>query len=130
VNRTMDAPAVENVNANQPNAPVQNSNMKPANAAVDMRRPLPSDENALSDTAVAGKIGVPECDEYLDKYEACIKTKVPEAERGALIAPFEKQRQGWQIAATNQTAKAALPGGCKVAMATAKQSLAKYSCHW
>src|SRR6185369_11823991 len=35
-------------------------------------------------TATADSVGVPECDDYLNKYQACVDSKVPEASRAAL----------------------------------------------
>ncbi len=76
------------------------------------------------------KIGVPECDEYVEKYEACVFSKVPEAARAQLKSSFEVQRKAWKDAAANSQAKAALATGCKQALETAKQSLASYNCEW
>ena len=117
---------------NQPavNAPVENVAVKPANTTANVKSPVKNAETLTADTSKNVKIGVAECDEYLEKYEACITSKVPEAERAALLPQLEMYRAGWQKAVTNQQAKAALPGGCTVALTTAKQTLSKYSCDW
>jgi hypothetical protein len=76
------------------------------------------------------KTGVPECDEFIAKYEACIFSKVPEASRAVYQAPFDQMRKSWKDAAANPHAKAGLAAGCKQAMETAKQSFGAYSCQW
>lgn len=87
---------------------------------------------STSDLATAGKdkIGVPECDEYIEKYEACVSAKVPEAARGAMRSSIQQMRQSWKQVAANPQAKAALAGGCKQAQETSKQSMSVYACAW
>ncbi len=80
--------------------------------------------------ATGNKIGVPECDEYIEKYEACVFSKVPEAMRETFKSSFETQRKAWKDAAANPQAKASLASGCKTALETAKQSLSAYKCDW
>lgn len=83
-----------------------------------------------STTASADKLGIPECDDYIEKYEACINSKVPEAQRAALNSSFETMRKSWKAAAANPQAKAALASGCKQAHDSAKQAMSAYSCVW
>lgn len=124
------------VAVNKPaNAAVENANtvpanMKSANSMTDLRQPSRNEEISSSDTVKTEKIGVPECDEYIAKYEACVTGKVPEAQRAMYNSSMETMRKGWQNAATNPPAKAALAGGCKQALATAKQSMSAFSCGW
>ena len=118
---------VENVNIKPANTAVDT---KPMNTTVDSKPPTKNNETAKSNAPTGGKIGVPECDEYLEKYEACLNSKVPEVQRAALLPQLEIYRKGWKNAAGNQQAKAALAGGCKVALETAKQSMSDFSCDW
>lgn len=78
----------------------------------------------------ADKIGVPECDEYIAKYEACINSKVPEAMRGTYKSAFDASRKAWRDAAATPAGKASLAQACKTAHDTAKTSLASYGCSW
>lgn len=118
------------MNSNMP----KTSNTKPENTTADARPPMKKEEMLSADTAkvenAEEKIGVPECDEYIAKYEACITSKAPADQRDALIVSMEEMRKGWKNAATNPKAKAALAGGCKVALNTAKTSMAAFSCDW
>lgn len=94
---------------------------KPADAATDA---------AKTDAAAGDKIGVPECDEYIQKYEACINSKVPEARRAMFKTSFESARQSWKAAAANSQTKATLASVCKQAQESAKQSMTAFSCAW
>jgi len=88
---------------------------------------------AKTDTAPAGdSVGVPECDEYIKKYEACltkIAAKAPQAEP-ALKTAFEGQRNAFKSAAATPQGKATLAATCKQAIDTAKASTSAYSCEW
>src|SRR5688500_3639629 len=80
--------------------------------------------------ASGGEIGVPECDEYLKKYEKCVTEKVPEAARPQMKQSVETMRTSWKQAASNPASKAALGQGCKQALETAKTAMGSYGCEW
>lgn len=127
---TADNTAKDNKSANNKPAATSEPEKK-----TDVTKPDSKSEDVKPDskpeTASTGdKIGVPECDEYIEKYEACVFSKVPEAARGAFKSSFEAQRKAWKDAAANPQSKAALASGCKQALETAKQALATYSCDW
>lgn len=96
-------------------------NSKPANSTGDVVK---------TDAPTGDKIGVPECDEYIAKYEACLNSKVPEAQRAMFKSSFDTMRKTWKDAAANPQGKAALATGCKQALDTAKQSMGAYACAW
>ena len=81
-----------------------------------------------STTTTAAAIGVAECDEYINKYEACVKSKVPENMRATVQTSLDASRKAWRDAAANPTTKASLPGLCKTAMDTARTSMKAYGC--
>jgi uncharacterized membrane protein len=76
------------------------------------------------------KIGVAECDEYIEKVEACLNGKIPEAQRGAFKSSFETARKQWKETAANPQAKAGLATACKQALETAKQAYSSFGCAW
>src|SRR5260221_8031082 len=84
-------------------------------------------------TAPAGdSVGVPECDDYIKKYEACltkIAAKAPQVEIPMKQA-FETARNGWKSAAATPQGKATLASACKQAADAGKTSTAAYSCDW
>ncbi len=89
--------------------------------------------NTASNAATSGdSVGVPECDEYIKKYEACltsITAKAPQAAPGMKTA-FEAQRKAFKDAAANPSSKATLATTCKQAIENAKQSTSSFSCTW
>lgn len=102
-----------------------------SNTAVVVGNKSASTPDVVKNEASSGdKIGVPECDDYIAKYEACITSKVPEAQRGMFKTSFETARKTWKDAAANPQAKPGLAAGCKQALETAKQSMSGFSCAW
>lgn len=80
--------------------------------------------------AAADTVGVPECDDYLTKYDKCLSEKVPEAARPQLKQSIGMMRNAWKQAASNPAAKAGLAQGCKQALETAKTAMSMYGCSW
>src|SRR5690348_936974 len=63
-----------------------------------------------------GGIGVPECDDYLKKMEACLG-KMPAEAKAAMEQGFKTNRDAWkQAASSSPAAKEALKPGCKAAL--------------
>lgn len=89
-----------------------------------------SSSGSTSSAATADAVGVPECDEYLTKYEKCIKDKVPEAARAQMETTMKQTRDSWKKLAENPATKAGLAQGCKQALETAKTSMTAYGCTW
>jgi hypothetical protein len=91
-------------------------------------------ETASAEGASGGgdKIGVPECDEYIEKYEKCLtsSTKIPDAAKTSMKSSFDQIRKSWKDAAATPAGKAGLAMGCKSAMDSAKQAMAAYDCQW
>ena len=81
-------------------------------------------------TASGDKIGVAECDEFIQKYEACINSKVPETARSMVKANLDSMRNAWKQAAATPQGKAGLATGCKQALEQAKTTMGSYGCSW
>lgn len=114
------------------------SNAKPANTTSTTTTSSTSTTTAPTNTDVAKSdstgpnTGVAECDEYIEKYEACLTTiasKAPQA-APALKTSFEAQRDAFKKAASTPEGKAALAPQCKNAIATAKASTAQWCTNW
>jgi hypothetical protein len=78
--------------------------------------------------AAAQQVGVPVCDDFLTKYEACVSGKVPAAQQATFKASIDQVRKTWTDAAKNPTAKAALESSCKQTADQLKASLTPYGC--
>lgn len=102
-----------------------------SNTASDNSNKTSSNSGGPSTTAASGdKIGIPECDDYIAKYESCIKGKVPEAARATLESSLKTARENWKKAAENPQSKASLAAACKQATDAAAASMKAYGCTW
>ncbi len=119
--------AADNTNtAGNTNTPARNTNAATTNANTNTAT---SNANTAA-VPTADKIGVPECDDYIAKYEACIDSKVPAAMRANYQTAFDAARKAWRDAAATPQGKAGLAQACKAAQDNAKQSLASFGCSW
>ena len=86
---------------------------------------------AMTTTASSSeKIGIPECDDFIAKYEACISGKVPEAGRAQFNSSLKQWRDSWRQAASTAQGKAGLAQGCKIIAEQTKQSMKPYNCEF
>jgi hypothetical protein len=109
------------------NAPANSANSTAANTST------PANANAASANTAAStgtKIGVPECDDYLEKYEACVTGKVPAAARATFTTSMETTRKAWRDAAATPAGKAGLAQACKAASDAAKTAMKSYGCEF
>jgi uncharacterized protein YaiL (DUF2058 family) len=106
------------------------SNMNANKAGADnASKTSTSGSPASNTTASTGeKIGVPECDEYLTKYEACVSAKVPDAARAQYKSSLEQTRKSWREMAANPQTKAGLAKACQLATDQAKQTFKLFGC--
>ena len=106
------------------------TNTKPANTVSS--NTVPGNTTKTETVATGDKIGVPECDEYVEKYEICLTSiadKYPQVAPNLKTA-FEAQRKGFKDAASTPQGKTALAGQCKQFIESAKQSTSAYACKW
>src|SRR5258708_22944474 len=99
--------------------------MQNSNTMANSNKPA---NTAKSTAASSGeKIGVPECDEYLAKYEGCAG-KVPEAGRAAYNSAGEQLRASWKKLAANPATKRTHASACNQATEAQAPALKGYSC--
>ena len=79
-------------------------------------------------TANADAIGIPACDDYLDKYAACVADKVPAESRDTLKASLDQTRDAWRAALSSGTGKSELEAACKTMYDSARTAMAAYGC--
>jgi len=102
-----------------------------SNAAANANKATTSSSPATPTTrptSTAEKIGVPECDDFITKYDACVSNKVPEAARAQYKASIETWRSQWSKLAANPQTKASLVQACKTAHDQARTSLKSFNC--
>ncbi|HKO63207.1 MAG TPA: hypothetical protein VJV03_18740 [Pyrinomonadaceae bacterium] len=78
--------------------------------------------------AAGDKIGVPECDDYLAAYDACITGKVPEAARAQYTAAIEQTRASWKKLAENPQTRSSLAAACKQSAEQARTQMKSFNC--
>ena len=108
----------------QTNKQANETTNAPANAQSGVKAP-PRVEIKSGD-----KIGVAECDSYLEKYEACAKNKVPEPGRGAMLSSINQLRNSWITIAVNPETRESLAKECKQNLEETKKNLSIYACAW
>jgi hypothetical protein len=117
--------------ANCSSTPTTTTTTTNSNTAVVVNKPADAPKTTdAPKTETADKIGVAECDEYIQKWEACVNSKVPEAQRSMYKPSFETLRKSWKDAAANPQGKEGLKIGCKQALDSAKQTYSAYGCAW
>src|SRR6266496_2614179 len=100
-----------------------NKSESTTNRASSANAPAASPSAKAPSTMASGeKIGVPECDEFITAYEACVNDKVPAAARAQFKASVAQWRKSWHDLAANPKSKATLAGVCKTSLDQAKQS--------
>jgi hypothetical protein len=77
----------------------------------------------------AQSTGIPLCDDYLEKEEICMTSKLPAVARDVFDrASIDQQRQRWIDAAKNPALKDYIEYNCKMLMETKKAMFSKYGC--
>jgi hypothetical protein len=76
----------------------------------------------------AQSTGIAACDEFLTKYDACVSSKVPEAQRAMYKTQIDQTRKTWADLAKNASTKATMETTCKQTMDATKASLTPYGC--
>jgi hypothetical protein len=79
-------------------------------------------------TAHAQSTGIAACDDFLTKYDACVVSKVPEAQRAMYKTQIDQTRKAWVDMARNPSAKATMESTCKQTLDATKASLTAYGC--
>jgi len=104
--------------------PTNNSNTANANKATTSTAPA----STAPATAAAEKIGVPECDNFIAAYDACVSSKVPETARAQYKTAIAQWRSSWSKLAANPNTKATLAAACKQSAESARASMKSYGC--
>ena len=83
---------------------------------------------AATVAASGDKIGVTECDAFIEAYEACVRDKVPQVARAQFNSSLAQWRKSWRDLAANPQTRATLAAACKTQIEAARQSMKPYNC--
>ena len=101
------------------------------NSAGNSNKATTTSSPATTTTTTAGeKIGVPECDDFIAKYDACVSSKVPEQARAQYKSAIAQWRSSWKKLAENPSTKGTLAAACKQAAEQQATALKQYGCAW
>jgi hypothetical protein len=104
-------------------APVAEAAAPAAEPAPAAETPAPAETPAATDYSV----GIPECDNYIAKYKACIE-KVPEESRAAYQQGLDQMVDSWKQ--VPEEGKAAMGQSCTTATENAKTAMQAMGCEW
>jgi hypothetical protein len=90
--------------------------------------PAASTATPAAPVSTGDKIGVPECDDFIAAYDACVSSKVPEVARAQYKTAIEQWRTSWKKLAENPNTKATLAAACKQSAEQARVSMKTYNC--
>jgi hypothetical protein len=106
----------------------ENSNTATSNSNKAATAPTTTTKTEPATTASSGeKIGIPECDEFIAKYEACTN-KVPEIARAQYKSAVDRWRSEWKKAAADPATKGTLAAACKQAAEQQAAAWKMYGC--
>jgi hypothetical protein len=87
--------------------------------------------SASSDPATsAEKIGIPECDEFVAKYEACITDHVPEAKQRQYRENIQAWAKVWKQRMVSSTPRDVVVGACKNHIIASRESMKSFGCEF
>ena len=103
-----------------------NSNTTSTNSTAE--KPATTSTPATTTASTSGtSVGVPECDDFLAKYDSCT-SKVPEMVRAQYENAGKQMRDQWKKWAENPQTKATLAATCKQAADAQAQAWKMYGC--
>jgi hypothetical protein len=102
----------------------------PAGPAATMAPATMAPATTAPPATSASSIGIPECDSYVTKYEACVNQYVLASQKATLQAALDANRNAWKAAAAQPMARATLAATCQQAEAAAKAAMSMYQCKW
>jgi len=92
--------------------------------------PAPTPEPAPPVADAEAKLGVEACDDYADRYRACIAEKVPTIERDGHTRALAAQLAAWVAAKADPKLAPALDGECAAAAEAARATTRVFGCVW
>ena len=106
----------------------QDTNRAGTNRSAATNSTAPASASPVATVNASAEVGVPECDKFLNEYEACINNKVPEQARAQFNSALKTWRADWKKLAANPTTKPGLVAACKTQLETARTQMKAYNC--
>ena len=103
-----------------------NSNTSAGSSATD--KPATSTPATTTASTSGDNIGVPECDDFITKYDACVSNKVPEMVRAQYKDAIARWRSEWRRMANDPATRGQLAAACKQAAEQQSAALKSFGC--
>ncbi len=108
--------------------PADTASAPAAPAAAPSTPAAPAAAPAAPAVAAADKIGIPECDDFLTKYEMCLNEKIPTDQRGSYAPMIAQWRSTWKAAAANPGSHDTMKAACEQSRDSMRTSMKAYGC--
>ena len=86
--------------------------------------------NRNDNSSGGDQIGIAECDNFINAYETCVSSKVPEAARANLRAAVTTWRTDWKKLADDPQTRGTLTAACQRQRETTMASMKAFNCTW
>ena len=106
----------------------ENTSNSNANKSTVAEKSATPGTSTASTASTSDKIGVPECDEFIAKYESCVSGKVPEVARAQYQSAVKQWKESWKKLAENPQTKGSLTAACKQAAEQQAAALKSFGC--
>ena len=104
-----------------------NSNTNSTSSTTE--KPATTSTPATTTASTSGdNIGVPECDDFITKYDACVSNKVPEMVRAQYKDAIARWRTEWRRMANDPATRGQLAAACKQAAEQQSAALKSFGC--
>ena len=103
-----------------------NSNTSSTGSTTE--KPATSTPATTTASTSGDSIGVPECDEFITKYDACVSNKVPEMVRAQYKDAIARWRTEWRRMANDPNTRGQLAAACKSAAEQQSAALKSFGC--
>jgi hypothetical protein len=105
-----------------------NNSTANANKPAAASTPATASTSPASSSSSAEKVGVPECDDFIAKYDACVSSHVPENVRAQYRTSISTWRTQWAKLAANPQTKPSLVQACKQVLEQQKTAMKSFNC--
>lgn len=116
--------AATTTNANKSTTTTTTTTSSPSTTST----PATTSSPAATTTGSGEKIGIAECDDFLDKYEACVSDKIPASARAQYQPMIAQWRKSWHDLAANPQTKSTLAAQCKTIAQQYSQTMKPMGC--
>ena len=112
-------------------APTNRNAEAPSTATSPAPAGTPSTTTNRNDNSPSGdKVGIAECDNFINAYETCVSSKVPEQARASLKASVATWRTEWKKLADNPQTRGTLAAACTRQREQTMAAMKTYNCTW